>query len=116
LRRYREALTQGAIGGDIPDCLVELGLLRPSADDPTLLSAVPPDIAGNELRRPMERAVLVQQHTIAAIKEVLAAAEDVYREEHRVSGTAVRLLRGAEVIRAALQQARDDCRDELVTA
>lgn len=116
LRRYREALTKGPITGDIPDCLVELGLLRPTAEDPTLLGAVPPDIASNELRRPIERAVLVQQHTIAAIQEALTAAEDVYREEHRVSGTAVRLLRGTDVIRAALQQARDDCREELVTA
>lgn len=116
LRRYREALTKGPIKDDIPDCLIELGLLRPMAEDPALLGAVPPDIASNELRRPIERAVLVQQHTIAAIQEVLSSAEDVYREEHRVSGTAVRLLRGTDVIRAALRQARDDCREELVTA
>jgi DNA-binding CsgD family transcriptional regulator len=80
------------------------------------MGAVPPDIAGSELRRPIERAVLVQQHTIAAIDEVLIAAEDVYREENRTSGAAVRLLRGPDVIEAALQQARDDCREEMITA
>ncbi|MEV5433841.1 helix-turn-helix transcriptional regulator [Streptomyces sp. NPDC052701] len=116
LRHYREALTKGPILGEVPECLIELGLLRPLAEDSALLGAVPPDIASSELRRPIERAVLVQQHTIAAIQESLTAAEDVYREEHRVSGTAVRLLRGAEVIGAALQQARDECREELLTA
>jgi DNA-binding CsgD family transcriptional regulator len=80
------------------------------------MGAVPPDIAGSELRRPIERAVLVQQHTMAAIDEVLIAAEDVYREENRASGAAVRLLRGADVIAAALAQARDNCKEELITA
>ncbi|MFD2689207.1 LuxR C-terminal-related transcriptional regulator [Streptomyces phyllanthi] len=80
------------------------------------MGAVPPDIASSELRRPIERALLVQQHAIAAIREALYAAEDVYREEHRESGTAVRLLNGSDVIRAALQQAREACEHELLTA
>ncbi|MFJ8085127.1 LuxR C-terminal-related transcriptional regulator [Streptomyces sp. NPDC096205] len=100
----------------MPECLVELGLLRPLAEEPALLGAVPPDIASSELRRPIERAVLVQQHAIAAIQEALSAAEDIYREEHRESGTAVRLLRGIDVIRAALRQARDSCVEEVITA
>ncbi|MFJ5261652.1 LuxR C-terminal-related transcriptional regulator [Streptomyces sp. NPDC088387] len=100
----------------MPECLLELGLLRPLAEDPALLGAVPPDIASNELRRPIERAVLVQQHTIAAIHDALIAAEDVYREESRGSGTAVRLLRGPDIIDAAIQKARDACVEEMLTA
>ncbi|MFJ6654813.1 LuxR C-terminal-related transcriptional regulator [Streptomyces sp. NPDC091377] len=100
----------------MPECLLELGLLRPLAEDPALLGAVPPDIASSELRRPIERAVLVQQHTIAAIRDALTVAEDVYREEYREAGTAVRLLSGAHVIDAALQQCRDECQEELLTA
>ncbi|MFJ5776485.1 LuxR C-terminal-related transcriptional regulator [Streptomyces sp. NPDC093094] len=113
---YRRALTEGPLRGEVPDCLVELGLLRPLAEDPSLLGAVPPDIAGSELRRPIERAVLVQQHTIAAIRDALTGVEDLYREEYRESGPSVRLLRGTDVIEAALQQARDTCKEELLTA
>ncbi|WP_438292931.1 LuxR C-terminal-related transcriptional regulator [Streptomyces sp. HUAS TT7] len=116
LERYREALAKGPIDGEIPECLLELGLLRPLAETPTLWAAIPPDIATSELVRPMERAVLVQQHTIAAIQEAVSHAEDVYREEHRESATPLRLLHGADVIRAALLQARDDCVSEMLTA
>jgi DNA-binding CsgD family transcriptional regulator/sugar-specific transcriptional regulator TrmB len=116
LERYRQALINGPLRGEVPDCLIELGLLRPLAEDPTLLGAVPPDIASSELRRPIERAVLVQQHTIAAIRDSIAVAEDVYREESRGAGTAVRLLRGPDVIEAALQRAHDNLEYEVLTA
>ncbi|MFI9153600.1 LuxR C-terminal-related transcriptional regulator [Streptomyces sp. NPDC053367] len=116
LEVYRQALTKGPLRGDVPDCLIELGLLRPLAEEPALVVAVPPDIASSELRRPIERAVLVQQHTIAAIQEALSAAEDIYRDEFRETGQAVRLLRGIDVIQAALRQARDTCVEEVITA
>ncbi|MEV7419537.1 LuxR C-terminal-related transcriptional regulator [Streptomyces sp. NPDC089919] len=77
---------------------------------------MPPAIAASELTRPIERAVLAQQHTIASIQESIALAEDVYREEHRESTAPVRLMRGADVIAAALTQARDTCREEMLTA
>ncbi|MET9734929.1 LuxR C-terminal-related transcriptional regulator [Streptomyces sp. NPDC006458] len=117
MERYRQALVHGPLRAEVPDCLIELGLLRPLAEDPTLLSAVPPDIASSELRRPIERAVLMQQHTIAAIRDSLAIAEDVYRgESSSGSGTAVRLLRGPDVIEAALQRAHDGLEYEVLTA
>ncbi|MFG2719818.1 LuxR C-terminal-related transcriptional regulator [Streptomyces sp. NPDC048416] len=116
LERYREALTKGPVGGEMPQCLRELGLLRPLTETPTVWAAVPPDIATGELVRPLERAVLERQHTIAAIQEAVARAEDVYREEHRESAIPLRLLHGADVIHSALLQARDDCVWEMLTA
>ncbi|MBT2405521.1 MULTISPECIES: LuxR C-terminal-related transcriptional regulator [unclassified Streptomyces] len=95
---------------------MELGLLRPLAENPALWYAIPPDIATSELVRPIERAVLVRQHAIAAIHEAVSQVEDVYREEHRKSATPLRLLHGSDVIRSALLQARDICVEEMLTA
>lgn len=60
--------------------------------------AVPPDIATHGLTRPLERAILAQQHTEAGIYDALSAAEDVYRAQQRASASSVRLLHGADVI------------------
>ncbi|OXY93313.1 hypothetical protein BEK98_24270 [Streptomyces diastatochromogenes] len=113
---YREALTNGPIDGDVPDCLIELGLMRPLAENPRIMTVVPPDIAANELTRPVERAILVQQQAVAAIREALSAADDVYREEQGTGSANIRLLHGADVISAALQKSADNCRTELLTA
>lgn len=116
LEIYRRALAHGPISGDVPECLLRLGLLRPLAETPTLLAAVPPDIAGRELTRPVERAMLAHQQTLAAISDSIASAEDVYSATRQAVSTApVRLLQGEDVIRAALEQAADNCREELLT-
>ncbi|MEU0666363.1 LuxR C-terminal-related transcriptional regulator [Streptomyces lavendulocolor] len=115
LEVYRRALLQGPVSEEVPDCLLRLGLMRPLAETPTLMAAVPPDIAGRELTRPIEREVLTHQHTIAAIRDSIAAAETVYRSTRSATTGPVRLLQGAEVIQAALQQAAEACREELLT-
>ncbi|MQY35658.1 hypothetical protein SRB17_36390 [Streptomyces sp. RB17] len=116
LARYREALSKGPIDGDVPDCLVELGLMRPLAENPRIMGVVPPDIAVSEFCRPIERAILVQQQAVAAVREALSAAEDVYREEQGTASADIRLLHGEDVISAALQKSADACRTELLTA
>ncbi|WP_237536522.1 helix-turn-helix transcriptional regulator [Streptomyces sp. SID5785] len=78
--------------------------------------AIPPDIASHDLTRPLERAILTQQHTVAGIFDALSAAEDVYRTQQRTSAAPVRLLHGADVIYAALERASEACREELLTA
>lgn len=116
LETYRNALRTGPISGEMPECLLELGLLRPLAENPAIFAAVPPDIAASELSRPIERAVLVQQHTIAALYDAVSAADDVYRAEQRNSISPTRALHGGEVIAAALRRAADGCRHEMLAA
>ncbi|MFF8592808.1 LuxR C-terminal-related transcriptional regulator [Streptomyces sp. NPDC015220] len=101
---------------DVPDCLIELGLMRRQAEPGSRWVAVPPDIASHDLTRPLERAILAQQHMVAGIYDALSAAEDVYRTQQRTSAASVRLLHGADVIYAALERASDACREELLTA
>lgn len=113
---YRRALAEGLTASEVPDCLIELGLMRRQADTGNRWVAVPPDIASHDLTRPLERAILAQQHTVAGIYDALSAAEDVYRTQQRTSAASVRLLHGADVIYAALERASESCREELLTA
>ncbi|WP_399895557.1 LuxR C-terminal-related transcriptional regulator [Streptomyces sp. BBFR51] len=116
LDHYRRALAEGLASDDIPDCLIELGLMRRQDETRERWVAVPPDIASHDLTRPLERAILAQQHTVAGIYDALSAAEDVYRTQQRASAASVRLLHGADVIYAALERASDACHEELLTA
>ncbi|MFI0241411.1 LuxR C-terminal-related transcriptional regulator [Streptomyces sp. NPDC016845] len=95
---------------------MELSLMRRPAESGGRWVAVPPDIASHDLTRPLERAILAQQHTVAGIYDALSAAEDVYRTQQRASAASVRLLHGADVIYAALERASEACREELLTA
>ncbi|MEU6679735.1 helix-turn-helix transcriptional regulator [Streptomyces sp. NPDC046853] len=113
---YRRTLAEGPTSGEVPDCLVELGLMRRQAEAGDRWVAVPPDIASHELTRPLERAILAQQHTVAGIYDALSAAEDAYRTQQRASAASVRLLHGSDVIYAALERASEACREELLTA
>ncbi|CAL9669498.1 LuxR C-terminal-related transcriptional regulator [Streptomyces sp. NPDC057375] len=113
---YRRALAEGLASDEVPDCLTELGLMRRQAETGDGWVAVPPDIASHDLTRPLERAILAQQHTVAGIYDALSAAEDVYRTQQRTSASSVRLLHGADVIYAALERASEACREELLTA
>ncbi|MFI5806362.1 LuxR C-terminal-related transcriptional regulator [Streptomyces sp. NPDC051561] len=113
---YRRALAEGSYAGEVPDCVVELGLLRPQAGGDGRWGPVPAEIAAHEMTRPLERAILSQQQTVSAIHAALSCAEDVYRAEQRAAAAPVRLLHGSEVIFAALERASNGCKEELLTA
>lgn len=113
---YRQALANGHVDGEMPECLSRLGLLQPLAENPSVCRPVPPDVAASELCLPLEQSVFVQQQAIATLRGAIAPAEDIYREELRESASSVRLLHGAEVVEGALRRAADACVAETLTA
>ncbi|WP_314242825.1 helix-turn-helix transcriptional regulator [Streptomyces sp. DSM 40907] len=118
LKRYRDVLAAGGATADrIPDCLVDLGLLRFLPDNPGSLTPVPPDLAAASLSRPIKRAITEHQDTLMAIRTTMARAEAVYAEAQQdAGGTSVQVLSGESVIAAALEEAVQSCREELLTA
>ncbi len=117
LERYRDALTAGAVAADqVPDCLVGLGLLRSLPDDPGSLTPVPPDLAAASLSRPIKRAIMGHEETLMAIRDTMAGAQAVYAESQQGGSTSVQVLSGASEIGAALEEAVQSCREELLTA
>ncbi|MFF4171329.1 LuxR C-terminal-related transcriptional regulator [Streptomyces sp. NPDC001744] len=117
LKRYREALAaDGATADRIPDCLIELGLLRFLPDNPDSLTPVPPDLAAASLSRPIKRAIAEHQDTLMAIRATMARAEAVYTEVQQDGDTSIQVLSGESVIAAVLEEAVQSCREELLTA
>ncbi|MFJ6696329.1 LuxR C-terminal-related transcriptional regulator [Streptomyces sp. NPDC091272] len=117
LERYRDVLEAGGVTTDrVPDCLVDLGLLRFLPDNPDALTPVPPDLAAASLSRPIKRAITEYQDTLMAIRTTMARAETVYAEAQQDGGTSVQVLSGESVIAAALEEAVQSCREELLTA
>ncbi|MYS09545.1 LuxR family transcriptional regulator [Streptomyces sp. SID6041] len=117
LKLYRDVLAAGGTAADgVPDCLVDLGLLRFLPDHPGFLTPVPPDLAAAALSRPIKQAITEHQDTLVAIRTTMARAEVVYAEAQQGGGTSVRVLSGESVIAAALEEAVQACREELLTA
>ncbi|WP_199550914.1 helix-turn-helix transcriptional regulator [Streptomyces sp. N35] len=115
-RRYREAITLGSTAGEVPDCLLGLGLLRPRPGEPGVFAPVPPDVAARELARPVERAVRDGQQRLLSIEDAFAWAEELYRDEQQRAVAPVRLLQGNDVINAALQKMGAACEGEALAA
>ncbi|MBB1253720.1 helix-turn-helix transcriptional regulator [Streptomyces alkaliterrae] len=110
---YREALRHSRVTGEVPQCVVELGLLR-QATDAEALVPVPPDVALFSATQPIERTILDNQHRLAALRVAVSRIESVYLEA--LQGDAlVRRLVGPDVISAALEQAVGACTTELLT-
>lgn len=116
LESYRDALIQGSVRGTPPRCLLELHLVRPLPEEPEVLAPVPPDIAARYLAQPLEHSIRASQHALVSVREAVMSADRVYQDEQRKAVPPVRLLQGADVISAALEQAVHNCREELLTA
>ncbi|MCD9145095.1 LuxR C-terminal-related transcriptional regulator [Streptomyces albireticuli] len=115
MEAYRLALTEGTVSAPVPRCLLQLGLLRSLPDAPTTYVPVPPDVALFDMARPIERAILNQQHMLASMRVSVSRLETVYQEVQQQSAP-VRLLLGESAISAALEKAVGSCRRELLTA
>lgn len=116
LAAYRDALGAGSTTGPVPECLLALGLMRPMAGKPEVLVPVPPDVALNEMQRPVERQIQDARQRMLAMAEAVGPAERLYREEQEHFVTAVRMLRGIDVINDTLRTLNSSCREELLAA
>lgn len=110
---YRDALRGGRASGEMPSCIVEMGLIRPSPETGQCV-AVPPDVALFGITQPIERTILDNQHRLAAMRVSLSRLEGVYLEAQE-GDALVRRLIGADVISTALEQAVSNCVSELLT-
>ncbi|MFE9395289.1 LuxR C-terminal-related transcriptional regulator [Streptomyces flavidovirens] len=116
LSAYREAITYGSASGDVPQCVRELGLLRPHGDEPDVYVPVPPDVAAHQLAHPVERTLLEGQQWLLALRDAFSPAEKLYREERQLAVAPIRLLREPDVIVDTLRKLSRSCRREFQAA
>ncbi|WP_344530783.1 LuxR C-terminal-related transcriptional regulator [Streptomyces albiaxialis] len=108
-------MTKGRITGEVPECLLRNGLVRPAPDDPGAYAPVPPDIALSRHARPVQQAILEQQQALLRVQARYAEAETAYHEARRTAASAGRLLQGRATVYAALRAGADGCREEALT-
>lgn len=116
LETYREALVLGKASGSIPRCLRALGLLRPLPESPDILIPIPPGIAADLLARPHEQEIARRREAVTGIRSCVAPAQAVYQLFHAAAGAPIEAYAGRTVIRAAVETAVRECREELLTA
>ncbi|MFJ7045279.1 LuxR C-terminal-related transcriptional regulator [Streptomyces sp. NPDC101112] len=117
LEFYRTALLEGrAPVAQAPDCVREFGLVAAAVDDAEALVPVPPSVATAALAHPLERLILEQRQALASVRASMSQAESVYRTARRDENESSQRLTPAPVITAALDEAIEATRHELLTA
>ncbi|MBB1252795.1 helix-turn-helix transcriptional regulator [Streptomyces alkaliterrae] len=112
---YAELLKGRPATRESPECLLSLGLVRVSPEGRPV--PLPPSLAANTVMRPLEKLIERKQRGLAAARDSLHRAEEVYRSGMPdESGSGIRLIEGADVISATLTSAVHACQEELLTA
>jgi DNA-binding CsgD family transcriptional regulator len=112
---YADVLKGHTPAEEFPECLQRLGLLRQSADG--RLVPIPPGLAAGILVRPIEATIDHAQASLAAVRESIHRAEEVYRDTYRDDGLqTARVISGADVISTTLSLAVESCEEEILTA
>ncbi len=114
---YRKAVLAGRAAQEhVPECLLALGLLTPSVDDPQTLVPVPPDVATATLTHPLEQQILARQQEMASIRTTMSQVESACRDLSPTSGRGVQQLTKASLINAAVHEAARTAEHEILTA
>ncbi|MCF3134494.1 LuxR C-terminal-related transcriptional regulator [Streptomyces olivochromogenes] len=116
LRRYREALDEGTISGEVPECLISYGLLRPVSGVAGFFVPIPPRVAEAELSRSVVREIEHHEKALATLRSSYVAAESLYHKAQQDTGAPIESLYGTDVISQSLGLAVESCREELLTA
>ncbi|MFE6134366.1 LuxR C-terminal-related transcriptional regulator [Streptomyces sp. NPDC056437] len=116
LKAYESAIYEEGFSGDIPECVLGLGLLR---SDPELAGnflAVSPDVAYANAARPIERTIESHQNALADVLLAIDGIRHIHRRVHRQRVAPVETLDDPAMIASALERAVQSCQVELLTA
>ncbi|MFF3766435.1 LuxR C-terminal-related transcriptional regulator [Streptomyces sp. NPDC001922] len=116
LRAYESAINEGGVSGDVPECVLGLGLLRPDPEQAGRFLAVSPDVAYANTARPIERTIQSHQNALADVLLAIDGIRHIHNKAHRQRVAPVELLDDPALIAAALERAVQGCQEELITA
>lgn len=115
LTAYREAVTHGSTRReDTPECLLRLGLVTPSPDDPAALVPVAPGVALSGLLRPAEEIIETQRTRVQEISSGFSAVNGIHRAAGRETQKWLTLIDGEQAVSIMLREAVRGCRSELL--
>ncbi|MGQ4356354.1 LuxR C-terminal-related transcriptional regulator [Streptomyces drozdowiczii] len=115
VRTYTEALEAGRLPRSALEtvpCLVELALVHPDPRDEDWILPVPPSAALTHLLQPVTREIHERIRLSAALADSLAPLASVASTDPNL---AITVLEGLPLIEAAIQNATDGAREEVLT-
>ncbi|WP_405898592.1 LuxR C-terminal-related transcriptional regulator [Streptomyces sp. NBC_00727] len=115
LRTYTEALKAGRLPRSALEpaaCLIELALVHPDPQDEDWIRPVPPSAALTHLLQPVTREIHERIRLSAALADSLAPLASVASTDPNL---AITVLEGLPLIEAAIQNATDGAREEVLT-
>ncbi|MCJ0875555.1 LuxR C-terminal-related transcriptional regulator [Streptomyces sp. AP-93] len=116
LHIYQQAASTGApLIGEVPSCLLSLGLLEEIPDSPGEFLALPPSAAEARITLPIEREMAKLRQSLEVTRITLAQADSAYQQAMRNEGKVHSIVRGADVINTLLAREVDSCTKELRT-
>ncbi|MFJ7630692.1 LuxR C-terminal-related transcriptional regulator [Streptomyces sp. NPDC097595] len=115
VRTYAEALGAGRLPRSALEpapCLIELALVHPDPQDDDWIRPVPPSAALAHLLQPVTREIHERLRLSAALADSLAPLASVASTDPNL---AITVLEGIPLIEAAIENATDGARDEVLT-
>jgi DNA-binding CsgD family transcriptional regulator/sugar-specific transcriptional regulator TrmB len=94
--------------------LLAAGLVQTDPLDPALVTALDPELVSAVLTRSLRESIRQQQDRLHRIEEDYGRLRGYFLDARASSGNAVQLIPRLEEVRAALDQASEQCREELV--
>jgi DNA-binding CsgD family transcriptional regulator/sugar-specific transcriptional regulator TrmB len=127
---YRYAVTRGGLPA-VSTAAIELGLapelvaevvsqllaqrlLREDVDNPQLLVAVDPELAGRLLVSPLEREIYQRRELIAQVQAQTELFRPDFSRTDRPGQAEISRIAGHQQVRGCLQLAGDSCREEIL--
>ncbi|MFI5799714.1 LuxR C-terminal-related transcriptional regulator [Streptomyces sp. NPDC051677] len=101
---------------EVPDCLHDLQLVMADPHAPGRVVAVPPGPAAHSVLNPLQDVIEQQQRTVRSLQATFASFEEIYADSRKDELPTLTLLKGGELINKALEDAVENCHEELMTA
>ncbi|MBY8885227.1 helix-turn-helix transcriptional regulator [Streptomyces sp. PTM05] len=100
---------------DAAEALVELGLVQRDPEEDGRMWAVDPHLVAAVITGPLENSIRDQQTRLRTVRDQFARLAEFYDEGVRAAPADLYLIPGLMEVRAALNRAADECREEMLT-
>ncbi|MFK0293509.1 LuxR C-terminal-related transcriptional regulator [Streptomyces sp. NPDC090442] len=95
--------------------LERLGLVQPDADEDGRLWAVDPQLVAAVVTSPLKESIRQQQTQLRTVHDQFARLAEYYGDGLRSAPSDLSTIPGPTEVRAALNRAADECREEMLT-
>ncbi|NDZ81342.1 LuxR family transcriptional regulator [Streptomyces sp. SID10853] len=97
------------------ESLLRIGLVQPDKEDPDRVWAVDPHLVAAVATAPLERTIAEQQNRLRVFRDQFARLASDYEEGKQGASAELETIPGLSQVRAALNRASEQCREDMIT-